>query len=104
MINIIQPERPCNPIRIPACKKTRRDPDQVIEDRHAHHKHEGRSVHQEDEKNPAAPAQQSMRMEMSTFTEEAYKEQFRCSVAVQTACNQEIRDRDAVRRFRPLRR
>jgi len=43
-------------------------------------------------------------MQMLTLSEETHEEQFRGRMAVKTASNQEIWNRNAVCRLRPLRR
>lgn len=64
MINIEQPKRARDPIRIPAREQTRRDANQVIEDRHPDREHERRRIHRKHQEHPGPPPKHSMRVQM----------------------------------------
>ena len=50
LVNVIQPKRPRNAIRIPTRKQTGRNPDQVIKNRYPHRKHKRRRIHDKNQK------------------------------------------------------
>ena len=102
VIRVVQPERTRDTVGVPGREERRRNADEIGEDGHADSENERSTVHDDDQDRPRAPSDHGMLMQMPRVAKHSDEEQLCRGVRVQTASDQEVRQRNPVRRFRPL--
>jgi hypothetical protein len=90
-----------HPISKPSSKQRRRNPNQIIENRHPNSQHKRSGIHQEYQSHPHPPPENSVRVQVLGAAENSDEDQLARRVGVQATRDQEVGQRDAVRRFLP---
>ena len=98
---VVEPEGAGDAVRVPAGEQAGGDADEVVEDGDPDRKDESRGVHDEDERDPDAPPQGGVAVQVGAGAEEAHEEQLGSRVRVQAAGDEEVGDRDPERDLRP---
>ena len=79
-----------HPISKPSSKQRRRNPYQIIENRHPHSQHKRRRIHQENQAHPNPPPENSVRVQVLGSAEDPHKNELARCVSVQTTRDQKI--------------
>ena len=101
---VVEPKGTRQAVGVPASEQTGRDADEIVEDGHADGEDEGGGVHEHDEADPDAPAEDGVAVQVPAGAEEADEEELGRGVRVQAAGDEEVGDRDPVRGFLPFER
>ena len=77
---------------------------QIVEDGYSDCQNERSAVHQQDQQRPSTPPKNGMRVKMLRVPKDADEDKLASSVRVQAASDEEVWQRDAIRRLLPHRR